>query len=192
MNFDKKFAVTITGTVCLLTTMMAPVSAAIFNFSYSGTSVLDPNDIVIAKGTLTTSPYDSATNSYEIIDITGTRNGNPIESLLSPGSFLDNDNFLLANSPALDEFGFAYTAGGVSYNLFYTYDYIEIGEQGYYTGYPLSSFSITPVPESSLMLGILSITVLVTINKINGRFAHFKNSIIPIRALLINALLLLL
>ncbi|MEH2024981.1 hypothetical protein [Nostoc sp.] len=192
MNFDKKFAVTISGTICLLTTMMAPVSAAIFDFSYYGRTVLDPNDIVTASGRLTTNPYDSATNSYEIIDITGTRNGNPIKSLLSPGLFLDNDNLLFTETPALDEFGFAYTVGGVSYNLFYTYDYIELGEQGYYTGYPLTSFSITSIPESSLMLGILSITVLVTINKINGRFAHLKNSIIPIWALLINALLLLL
>ncbi|WP_335182020.1 hypothetical protein [Nostoc sp.] len=165
MNFDKKLAVTITSTACLLTTMMAPVSAAIFNFSYSGTSVLDPNDIVTVAGKLTTNPYDSATNSYEIVDISGTRNGNPIESLLSPGSFLDNDNLLLAETPTLDEFGFAYTVAGASYNVFYTYDYLEIGEQGYYTGYPLTSFSITPVPESSLMLGILSITVLMAIKK---------------------------
>ncbi|MBE9106748.1 hypothetical protein IQ229_17975 [Nostoc cf. edaphicum LEGE 07299] len=168
MNFDKKLAVTITGTVCLLTTMMAPVSAAIFNFSYSGTSVLDPNDIVTVAGKLTTNPYDSATNSYEIVDITGTRNGNPIESLLSPGLFLDNENLLLAETPALDEFGFAYTVGGALYNVFYTYDYLEIGEQGYYTGYPLTSFSITPIPESSLILGILSITALVVIKKNKG------------------------
>ncbi|MEH2210483.1 hypothetical protein [Nostoc sp.] len=165
MNFDKKLAVTITSTVCLLTTMMAPVSAAIFNFSYSGTSVLDPNDIITVAGKFTTNPYDSATNSYEIVDITGTRNGNPIESSLSPGSFLDNDNLLLAETQTLDEFGFAYTVAGASYNVFYSYDYLEIGEQGYYTGYPLTSFSITPVPESSLMLGILSITVLMAIKK---------------------------
>lgn len=176
MNFNKKLAVTITATVCFLTTMMAPVSAAIFNFSYSGTSVIDPNDIVTARGRLTTSPYDSVTNSYEIINITGTRNGNPIESLLSPGSFLDNDNLLFAKTLALDEFGFAYTVGGVPYNVFYTYDYLEIGYQGYYTGYPITSFSITSIPESSLMLGIISIAVLVTINKINDRFAHLKNS----------------
>ncbi|MEH2169916.1 MAG: hypothetical protein V7K41_25350 [Nostoc sp.] len=165
MNFDKKLAVTITSMVCILTTTMAPVSAAIFNFSYSGTSVLDPNDIVTVAGKLTTNPYDSATNSYEIIDITGTRNGNPIESLFSPGSFLDNDNLLLAKTLALDEFGFAYTVEGESYNVFHTYDYLEIGDRGYYTGYPLTSFSITPIPESSLMLGLLSITVLVAIKK---------------------------
>ncbi|MEH2160740.1 MAG: hypothetical protein V7K38_06750 [Nostoc sp.] len=174
MNFDKKLAATLTGTVCFLTAMMAPVSAAMFNFSYSGTSVLNPNDIVIGSGTLTTSPYDSATNSSEIINITGTRNDDPIESLLSPGSFLDNDNLLLADSPALSEFGFAYTAGGVSYNVFNTYDYLEVGYQGSYTGYPLNSFSITAIPESSLMLGILSVTVLVAINKMNGRLALKK------------------
>ncbi|MFN6455013.1 MAG: hypothetical protein RM022_022805 [Nostoc sp. EfeVER01] len=174
MNFDKKLAATFTGTICFLTAMMAPVSAAMFNFYYSGTSVLNPNDNVIASGTLTTSPYHSATNSYEIIDITGTRNSDPIESLLSPGSFLDNDNLLLADSPALSEFGFAFTAGKVSYNIFNTYDYLEVGYQGYYTGYPLSSFSITPIPESSLMLGILSVTFLVAINKINGRLALKK------------------
>ncbi|MCF2146200.1 hypothetical protein IQ276_006990 [Desmonostoc muscorum LEGE 12446] len=176
MNFDKKLAVTITGTVCLLTTMMAPVSAAIFNFSYSGTSVLDPNDIVTATGTLTTNPYDSATNSYEIIDITGTRNGNPIESLLSPGSFPDNDNLLFDEPLTLGEFGFSYTAAGVPYNVFYEYDYLEIGYPGYYTGYPLTSFSITRVPESSLMLGILCITVLVAINKIKDKRLFINKS----------------
>jgi hypothetical protein len=174
MNFDKKLAATLTSTVCFLTAMMAPVSAAMFNFSYSGTSVLNPTDIVTASGTLTTSAYDSATNSYEIIDITGTRNDVTIDSLLSPGSFLDNDNLLLADSPALSEFGFAYTAGGASYNVFNTYDYLEVGYQGFYTGYPLSSFSITAIPEPSLMLGILSVTVLLAINKRNSRFALKK------------------
>ncbi|MEH2255460.1 hypothetical protein [Nostoc sp.] len=85
----------------------------------------------------------------------------------------------------MDEFGFAYTVGGASYNVFYTYDYLEIGDRGYYRGYPLNSFSITPIPESSLMLGILSITVLVAIKKRNGKLAHLKKSIIPIWALLI-------
>ncbi|MBD2532926.1 hypothetical protein H6G97_26420 [Nostoc flagelliforme FACHB-838] len=185
MNFDKKLAATITGTVCFLTAMMAPVSAAIFNFSYSGTSVLNLTDIVTASGTLTTNPYDSATNSYEIIDISGTRNGSPIEFLLPPDSFPDNDNLLFADdSSVLSDFGFSYTTGGRSYNVAKTYDYVETGSQGIYisssinipvdAGYPLSSFSITSIPEPSLMLGILSVTVLVTINRINGRFAFKK------------------
>lgn len=186
MNFDKKLAATITGTVCFLTAMMAPVSAAMFNFSYSGTNVLNPNDIVTASGTLTTNPYDSATNSYEIIDITGIRNGSPIESLLPPDSFPDNDNLLFTDGDSLilSDLGFSYTAGGVPYNVAKSYDYVEVGYQGtdigspsyipIDAGYPLSSFSITPIPESSLMLGILSITVLVAINKTNSRLAIKK------------------
>ncbi|MBD2500529.1 hypothetical protein [Anabaena azotica] len=175
MNFEKKLALTITSTACILTSMMAPVSAAKFKFSYSGGNVLNPNDVVTASGILTTSAYDPATNSYEIIDITGTRNGQAIDGLLASGTFLDNNNLLFTGFPKVDEFGFAYIIGETSYNVFYTYDYVEIGQQGFFTGYPLTSFSITPIPESSLIIGILSVTALVTINKINARSAHLRN-----------------
>ncbi|MEC4817893.1 MAG: hypothetical protein SAK29_32175 [Scytonema sp. PMC 1069.18] len=108
MNIDKKIIVTLSGVACFLTTMTAaPVSAAVFNFSYSGTSVLDFNDTITVNGVLTTDDYNPTTNSYLITDITGTRNGSPIDSLLPPNSLLDNNNLLLANSSRLDEFGFA-------------------------------------------------------------------------------------
>lgn len=162
MNIDKKLAVTISGVACLLTIMRAtPVSAAIFNFSYSGTSARDSTNTVTTSGVLTTEPYDPATNSYQITDITGTRNAEPIDSLLSPNSFLDNNNLLFADSPQLDEFGFAYTVGGQPYNVFHTYRDLEISYIGNnFIGYPLTSFSVTPVPEPSSMLGILGIGVL--------------------------------
>ncbi|WP_017317629.1 hypothetical protein [Mastigocladopsis repens] len=174
MNVDKKLAATISGVVCFLTTMSAaPVLAATFNFSYTGVSVISPTDTVTASGVLTTDPYDPATDTYQITDITGTRNGVEIDSLLSPNTFPDNNNVLYADSLQLDEFGFSYTAGGMSYNVFDTYQYIEIGYTGTDYGdsstipvniaYPLTSFSITrvtPVPESSSMLGILGISVL--------------------------------
>ncbi|SRR5579883_1625832 len=162
MNVDQKLAVIISGIVCFLTTTVraTPVTAATFNFSYSGTSVLDPKDTVTASGVFTTNAYDPTTTSYQITNITGTRNGVQIDSLLSPNTVLDNDNFLFANSQKLDEYGFAYTAGGLSYNVFHSYDDIEISSVGSnYTGYPLSSFSVTPIPEPSSLLGILGITI---------------------------------
>ncbi|MEC4883337.1 MAG: PEP-CTERM sorting domain-containing protein [Scytonema sp. PMC 1070.18] len=162
MNIDKKIIVTLSGVACFLTTMTAaPVSAAVFNFSYSGTSVLDFNDTITVNGVLTTDDYNPTTNSYLITDITGTRNGSPIDSLLPPNSLLDNNNLLLANSSRLDEFGFAYTIGEQLYNVFYSYQHVEIGYNGtFYTGYPLNYFSITPVPEPSSILAILSVSAL--------------------------------
>ncbi|NMG11852.1 PEP-CTERM sorting domain-containing protein [Brasilonema sp. UFV-L1] len=175
MNIDKKLAMTVSSVACFLTTISAaPVLAATFNFSYSGVSFLDSTDTVTATGVLTTDPYDPATNSYLITGITGTRNGQSISSLLSPNSFLDNNNLLFADSSSqLDEFGFAYTVGNQSYNVFNSYQYLELGYIGTYdtgasstpvnSGYPIISFSITPVtsvPEPSSMLGILGISVL--------------------------------
>ncbi|NJM73058.1 MAG: PEP-CTERM sorting domain-containing protein [Scytonema sp. RU_4_4] len=177
MNIHKKLAVTISSVVCVLTTMKAaPVLAATFNFSYFGTSILDSTNTVTASGVLTTDPYDPVTDSYQITGITGTRNGVAIDSLLSENSFLDNNNLLFDSSPQLDEFGFAYTVEGQSYNVFNTYQYLELGYIGTYdtgasstpvnSAYPLSSFSltlvtpVTPIPEPSSILGILGISVL--------------------------------
>lgn len=179
MNFHKKLALTITSTACLFTAMMAPVSAAKFKFSYFGTNVLNPNDTVTASGILTTNDYDPTTNSYEIIDISGTRNGQEIEGLLAPGGVFDNDsydnnNLLFTGFPKFDDFGFAYYIGETLYNVFYTYDYIELSQQGFVGGYPIS-FSLTPIPEPSLIIGVFSLTALVTIKKINGRSAHLRN-----------------
>ena len=163
MNIHEKLVAALAGAACLLTTMAAPVSAAIFNFSYFGANLFDPTDTVTVNGAFTTGPYDAATNSYEIIDITGTRNGIAIDALLAPNSFLDNNNLLFADSFPLDEFGFAYTVGGELYNVIYSYDYIEIGYVGTsYIGYPLTSFAVKPVsvPEPSLMSGIVVIGIL--------------------------------
>lgn len=176
MNIHKKLAVTTSGVAFLLTTMgAAPAVAAIFNFSYFGAEVQDPTQTVTASGVLTTDPLDPVTDSYQITDITGTRitansktgtkNEVSIDSLLSPNSILDNDNLLFADSRQLDDFGFGYTtADGQLYNVFNSYTYLELstditGEE-VTGGRPLTSFSITPVPEPSSVLGILGISVL--------------------------------
>lgn len=168
MTFAKKLAFTTSGLGLLSTMGAAPATAAIFNFSYigAGDTITPPGADATVSGVLTTGPYNQATNSYQITGITGTRNGAKIDSLLPSNSLLANDNILTVSSPQLDENGFAYTAGGQSYNVFHSYDYFEIA--GNLSGGQLSSFTTidapsTPisVPEPSSVLGILSMSVLI-------------------------------
>jgi hypothetical protein len=94
MNIHKTL-VTTTFSAALLTTIgTASASAATFDFSYFGADVT-------ANGVLTTDPYSPSTNSYQIIGITGTRNGVSIDSLSQPDTLSGNDNLLLASSPQL-------------------------------------------------------------------------------------------
>ena len=161
MDIPKKLAFT-TSSVALLTTMgTAPATAASFNFSYigAGDTISPPGADATVSGVLTTAPYP-ITNDYQIIGITGTRNGATIDSLLPPNSFLRNDNLLIGDFLQLDENGFSYTAGGKSYNVFYSYDNFEIADD--FSGGQLTFFSATPaaVPEPSSTLGTIGIVIL--------------------------------
>ncbi len=114
------------------------------NFSYS-----DPE--VTASGVLQTT-LDPATQSYQITGITGTRNGVAIDSLLPPDYQTNingievtagegNDNLLQTSFPFLDESGFSYSAGGQTYNVYYsTGGYYEFSYPILITK-PLTSFS---------------------------------------------------
>ena len=114
------------------------------NFSYSAPEVT-------ASGVLQTK-IDPATKSYQITGITGTRNGVAIDSLLPPDYQTNikgvevktgegNDNLLQPSSPQLDESGFSYTAGGQTYNVYYsTGGYYEFSYPNLITS-PLTSFS---------------------------------------------------
>ena len=125
-------------------------SADTFNFSYSS-----PSDT--ASGVLTTNPYNSATNSYLITEITGARDGVSIDSLLPSDSFAGNDNLLLASTSKLDINGFSYIAGGKYFGVYFGGDY-------YHEVTPsvdqIVAFSATAVPEPSSVLGVLGLGVL--------------------------------
>jgi hypothetical protein len=60
---------------------------------------------------------------FTITAITGSQNGATITSLTTVGGYADNDNDVFpSSSPALNFEGFAFTAGGVEYNLFFDTD----------------------------------------------------------------------
>ncbi|MBV8884571.1 MAG: hypothetical protein JO235_11325 [Chroococcidiopsidaceae cyanobacterium CP_BM_RX_35] len=138
----------------------APALADSFDFGYSGSGIT-------ASGILTTNPYDPSivnpntgqqTGGYLITGITGQRNGNSIDMLLSPNTVGGNDNLLFTISPYIDKFGFAYQSGGIDYyNAFNVAGgYFEQSSQTS-SATPLTSFTITPpspppptpVPEPS-------------------------------------------
>lgn len=160
MNFQQKLAVATSSLALLTTAAIDPARAAYFEFSYSGSNI---NGDVNASGILTTGDYNAVNDSYLITDITGTRNGVKIDFLLPPSSsaFEDsNNNLLFANSPQVDFFGFSYTAGGSSYNLFSISG--VYGEKGADSAIFPVTFSATPtaVPEPSTVLGTLGVGVL--------------------------------
>ena len=89
---------------------IATPSPVYFDFSYSipGTG-LTPMD-VSASGILTAFGIDA--NSYLVSDISGSWNGVNILSLLSPGTF-GNDNLLFGAAPHLTAYGLGYAVNGV-------------------------------------------------------------------------------
>ena len=90
----------------------APISAAtvLFSFSYSMPGIGSAPLNVSASGILTAIQTDADT--YVISGISGTRNGETILSLLSPGGFGDNDNILFGANPHLTANGLTYTVSG--------------------------------------------------------------------------------
>jgi hypothetical protein len=92
---------------------IAPSSsiAAYYSFSYSANGVstgglLETNDVV-------------SSGHYSVNQIIGYRNGIPISSLIAPGSYQNNDNFLFAASPLLTNGGISYVSGGSNYNFYF-------------------------------------------------------------------------
>ncbi|MBV9388021.1 MAG: hypothetical protein JOZ78_16480 [Chroococcidiopsidaceae cyanobacterium CP_BM_ER_R8_30] len=157
------------GTTFSLTS--APALADSFDFAYSGPGIT-------ASGVLTTESLGSSiiasnteqqTEGYLITGITGFRNGTSIDMLLPTNSVGGNDNLLIAAPPYLDQFGFAYEAGGITY-----YNAFNITPGGYFelsaqtsSATPLTSFSVTsvsatPVPEPSEEMAVVGIGVWIS------------------------------
>src|ERR1019366_2965778 len=89
---------------------IATPSPVYFNFSYSIPGTGTPPMDVSASGILTAFGIDA--NSYLVSDISGSWNGVNILSLLSPGTF-GNDNLLFGAAPHLTAYGLGYAVNGV-------------------------------------------------------------------------------
>ncbi|MBV8887411.1 MAG: hypothetical protein JO235_25915 [Chroococcidiopsidaceae cyanobacterium CP_BM_RX_35] len=168
MNIYQKLAVTITSYAILVAMKATPATAAIFDFSYSGTGVT-------SNGKLTTDPYDPATSSYRITGINGKRNGVTIDSLASPSVINDNLLLLSNNSLQLDENGLIYNTGGNSYNLYKDasgyFEFALQSDDNAFTG--LTTFSVAAtVPEPSFVVGTLSLGVLAGCTLLKQKQQH--------------------
>ena len=144
-----------------LATLIILSSAAIahadlFTFNFSGTGQS-------ASGSLTANPTGTA-GQFLITSISGTLTGVNIATLLAPGTFVGNDNFLMFNGSTFipDGAGFSFSlSNGVLVNVF-TFTLPPLAGQQFITRSDggqaqMTTFQITPtaVPEASsfLLLG---------------------------------------
>jgi len=98
---------------------------------------------------------------YTVVDISGSRNGITIDSLLAPGTYGSNDNFFFPPiAIPFDVAGTAFSAGGVSYDLYADLGFLGsptgLGEcnsnaslscNSVLDGVPVTSFTLAQVPE---------------------------------------------
>lgn len=154
----KAFALLTAGTAALTLGTSSPAQALqFFNFSYSGTGIS-------ASGTLTTSDFDTITNTYTITGITGTRNGINIAALLPPGTYptvfaLPNDNILTAAlSPTIQGFSFQ-DANGLNVNVYQEFGFFDlVGGITNFTPTPVNlSITPTPIPTPALLPGLVGL-----------------------------------
>jgi hypothetical protein len=137
----------------LLFSLTAPAQAATWRFSYNA-------DGISASGQLTT----DATGSL-ITNISGTRNGKSISTLLPINGYANNDNifFPSGNPGFLDELGLSYqTTDNISYNMYYSStintkygecNNVQMSSCNFpYIGKPVTA-NFKEVPESSTILG---------------------------------------
>ncbi len=135
----------------------AAPSPVFFNFSYSIPSTDLRPVAVSASGILTA--FQFAANSYLATNISGTRNGVNILSLLSPGAFGGNDNILFGTAPHLTANGLSYVVNGAGndgsdVNVFYVGSYTENSlDVGFTPDFNLSQVQAqTPEPASMTLL----------------------------------------
>ena len=96
-----------------------------FNFNFTGNNSVSgsPGTPFSGAGVFDAKTTNTA-GKYKIVNVTGTTDGQTISSLLSPGSYGFNDNFLFFKTgdtfASLDNSGVSYQlANGVDANLFY-------------------------------------------------------------------------
>jgi hypothetical protein len=135
-----------------------------WNFTYSGAGIA-------ATGVLTTLATPIG-GEYQIVGLSGTRNGQAMNALFPAGTYLAgggglliSDNLLSATSPFLQTGGFTFHAGSDRYNVYELdgqyYDLAgldcgasDCGQPGH-LGTPISfTVAAVPEPDIAVMLGL--------------------------------------
>ena len=144
-----RFAVAASVVITMAT--VSPAASTVWNWNFSSSEVT-------ASGTFTTANSPDTSGGYLITAITGTRNGQPITGLQTPGTsipgnepYVVDDLVFLGPGPQLsgDGFGFSTAAGSYS-NPFYA-DFLSTpGYLEFFSTPPTHSelpvaFSATPV-----------------------------------------------
>lgn len=153
------------GTPVTFTAALVP--SIEWQFSYSGSGIL-------ASGELLTLATEVA-GHYQIVGLSGTRNGEAMNALLPAGTYsasggglLFSDNLLFSSAPFLDTGGFTFHAGSDRYNVYNTdgtyYDLAGSDCGGATCGQPghlgtAVSFSISQVPEPD-SLALMAVAAL--------------------------------
>ncbi len=170
----KVFAAAVGLALWAASTQAAIAGVINWEFFYSGSN--SDGYTTSASGTITTSDVFNPNfpGGYDILAITGTRNGIPITGIIPPtgvsapvddfGFFYNN--ILSPSEPFFDEFGMLYgDDDGFLYNVWFEADTETYWESFYDTdglvNIPLTEGSITRVPEpTSLALIALSLLSL--------------------------------
>jgi len=116
-----------------------------FAFSYTGIGIN-------ASGTLTATPFDPVSNTYQITSLTGQRNGEAITRLLNLREFADNDNLFYQAGNYFDLQGISFAVNNQFFNLFYGTQNALGGNRPYFTGYGETSnpdIACTALPTCS-------------------------------------------
>jgi hypothetical protein len=157
----KKYSVLICG-LAIAAMASTPMFADTFNFSFAGNSSVTgiPGTPFSGSGQFD-AQATSTSGQFLITGVTGTTDGEAISSILSPGSYGFNDNFLFFSngdsSASLDNAGVSYQlSNGVDVNLFlgvpsqYQQTLFGFGSGGLVVEAQTSPVSITPAGVSAV------------------------------------------
>ena len=156
------FFTTIALGFCFLAGLPTRVYADVFDISWSSAA--------FGSGSATANAINEGSGTYLLTSfVTGTQAGLPI-TLLPPGTYGENHNDIYPSEyPQLDNNGFAFSDGVNDYNVFWAPTvtaYYECSSAqssciGLATdvGHPLTSFSITAVPEPGAIWLIAAVSI---------------------------------
>lgn len=157
----------------------------VWNWRYSGSGI-------DASGTLRTADAADANGFYQILAISGSRNGDLITGLIPTGTAIPGnepyavDNLIKIGSAgqiSVEGFGYALASGGYANPYFADFlsppSYSEVFTQGPAFSEQAVTFSATPVPEPSstalLMTGLGAVVVTRLLKRRNAEHGASLN-----------------